>query len=146
MWDLENLQFPDDGSLWSFNSDFWMNAVGIEPSSNHAHHGQILSPRYSSELYTSAEPSPSEFIGSVTVLDLRRLWITRMNRNLDGSHLVPSSPETTPSAHPEEAAHIDDQYRRSLTKAFIYQLPQDVSLPSSHFLVCLLLRFVPALH
>ena len=135
MWDLNNLQFIDD-SAWSFNSDFWMNAVGVEATSSHPLNGPLLSPGYPNDEYSSNRQDAPRPTRSPIILDLRSLWITKIHSGEETLDLPPSSPVQTPSSGPEDATHIDEQYRRGLTNAFIYQLPQDVSVPSSEFLVC----------
>lgn len=137
LWDLGSIPFPDDVSLWSFNSNFWMNAVGMDPILSQAHQEQMPSPRCTTDICVSTAASSSESARPSAVSDLSHLWLPQMHSRLDISQrLQVSSPARTPSSYSGDPTHIDEQYRRDLTKAFITQPSQEFSLPSSEFLVC----------
>jgi hypothetical protein len=139
IWDFHNLDFLDDNPLWALdNGGFPMGGIEVETSGQlQEMHIQVSD--FSGDTPFSNHRDHPEKQRFPSVLDLRNIWFTKIQRS-DESHSRPSffAESTTTSqatSSPRESEIVDEECRRDLTRSLIHPFPQEDLLPSSGFLV-----------
>ena len=128
-WDFNNTEWMDIAELWTINSE-----VGTTGMTGQLQDTQPQNSGYAGNvhrLHSQRHPDASRL---PAILDMRDIWFTTIQRSKENDPPIRTSVFQSHSS-PGGLEMIDEEYRRSLTKALIRPFPEEDLLPCSDLLV-----------
>jgi hypothetical protein len=140
----------DDSSAWTINTGILVNGANAVGPTAEIQDSQFQISAQSRNVCDAQDPL--EPIQPAAVFDMRDTWFTKIQRSVQRSEESLRNAASRPQSRistshsvisPREPELVDEECRRGLTQALVYQFPQDHLLPSPEFLVRQIFDFYP---